>query len=760
MEIEDHFLRIVQSSKEAELELCELLDKVDSESMLSIMIAQLLVQPVEQQIGDRFGQHPVMIEIIAEYCIPRFGNNVDKNIPLMESNACYGFLNQCIKGRMFSEYTFSDHDNKINSVSSSLKMDSEIIRGSAYPEQTREEIIEVQGKFDQWFQNSIGISPSRAIEVIYALIGHLEDTFQEHSKAFHEAGKQSKKHYISIKNKRNKSPDDKKFIGMFKDEKTAEIFGFYSKLNEIIPIVLPIDILDLVLPEPVSEQESEALKMLIGISRETYTQDKEIQRHPLYILTTGKVLISELSNCLDVLWDSFEKVAKSEIKFFDKKYQKHKSRWLEKQGVKLLKRIFPNDSIYTNLDYPDPYNVGGTAELDIAVKWGSFILLVEAKASQFRFESIRGDVGRLRTDIKKNIENAYKQSLRVIQYINSSSEPVFIEKNTERKLKFKRNKINRIYPFSLTLHHLGGIATELNKTKELGLFDDNNYPFSICLADLKVISDTNISPDIFLHYIEKRLDLLSATEEWNGDELDLIAAYFDCRLNIKNMPVKEDEIINIISFTGYSSCFDELYLYERGLVDKKPVIGLSIPTEIQGILDQLRTWDDDGARWISFVLLGLDDQVLLELAHIISELKNQTVPNGIFRRYVFSDNDVVISITGSSSANSQELKERVNLRATVEKYRRKLDKSIGFGIFCHPGKQNNLFDTACYIEHPWHQDGELESLLNNEPMSNPDPGAKMPGRNDKCICGSGKKFKKCCLRRIELHRRNNSTSNI
>lgn len=26
---------------------------------------------------------------------------------------------------------------------------------------------------------------------------------------------------------------------------------------------------------------------------------------------------------------------------------------------------------------------------------------------------------------------------------------------------------------------------------------------------------------------------------------------------------------------------------------------------------------------------------------------------------------------------------------------------------------------------------------------------KIPGRNDLCICGSGKKFKKCCLQKFE-----------
>lgn len=39
----------------------------------------------------------------------------------------------------------------------------------------------------------------------------------------------------------------------------------------------------------------------------------------------------------------------------------------------------------------------------------------------------------------------------------------------------------------------------------------------------------------------------------------------------------------------------------------------------------------------------------------------------------------------------------------------------------------------------------LDPLLSLEPTpSRPAPTVKIPGRNDPCSCGSGKKFKKCC----------------
>jgi hypothetical protein len=70
------------------------------------------------------------------------------------------------------------------------------------------------------------------------------------------------------------------------------------------------------------------------------------------------------------------------------------------------------------------------AELDAAVVWGPFLLLIEAKAKQFRLAGPLGDVGRLRTDLKRNVEEAFDQALRAWQYIETTELPVFKERET------------------------------------------------------------------------------------------------------------------------------------------------------------------------------------------------------------------------------------------------------------------------------------------------------------------------------------------
>ncbi len=742
MNQQNSFSTIIANAKEAENNLIELLDRIDAEAALSIMMAQLLTATPEQNAADQNGSHSAMIEILVKFCLPRFGANVGKIMSVQESTDCYDLLSKILNGKMFSDCEIGSP----NSIVRSLKMRSEVVRGSSYPEHSSKKIIQIQGRFDAWFKNKSGISPSRAIEIIFAIHQHLEDSFNHNLESFRSTGEEFAEKFSSIKKTKNKTAAEEDFLKYLRKKETAKQFGFFVKLNELIPEVFPAMIENLPISVLASHEEAESLKKLIGISQKSYKEDAEIQRYPLYVLNSGKVLLSNLSNCLDVLWDAFEEVAKSEPDFFDKKYRKHKSEWLEKEGKNLLSKIFPDDAIFSTLDYPNPDIKGGTAELDIAIKWGPFLLLTEAKAKQFRFESVRGDIGRLRTDIKNNVEDGYEQSLRAMRYIESTDEAVFTERSSGRVLKFKRNEVSSIYHFSLSLHHLNDVATELNKTKELGLFRDGNYPFSICLSDLELILKSEITPDIFLHYIKKRVEILNAKEEWSGDELDLFGGYLDCRLNVNNIPdLGPDHNFTNLSFGGYSGDFDRMMYFERGDISTKPDISLSLPDEVRDIFDQLKKRDDNEARKIAFSLLDLDNKTLFNIAKAISELKNAVIEKDRFRICAFSDGKVAISIVGSSSATIAELSTRTNLRSKIEKHRRKLNKSIGFGIICHQPGKNTAFDVTNYLEYEWMPSAEMDQLIEREPSFVRVTKTNDVRRNDKCPCGSGKKFKKCHL---------------
>ncbi|HEY8094550.1 MAG TPA: hypothetical protein VIE65_00455, partial [Methylobacter sp.] len=84
--------------------------------------------------------------------------------------------------------------------------------------------------------------------------------------------------------------------------------------------------------------------------------------------------------------------------------------------------------------------------------------------------------------------------------------------------------------------------------------------------------------------------------------------------------------------------------------------------------------------------------------------------------------------------------DRLFLRATTEKYQRKINKSIVLGFIYNGALKASTFEGACYIESEWEweENKDLENLIANEPISLPLENTKIPGRNEPCICGSRK----------------------
>ncbi|MDD8075130.1 SEC-C domain-containing protein, partial [Escherichia coli] len=57
------------------------------------------------------------------------------------------------------------------------------------------------------------------------------------------------------------------------------------------------------------------------------------------------------------------------------------------------------------------------------------------------------------------------------------------------------------------------------------------------------------------------------------------------------------------------------------------------------------------------------------------------------------------------------------------------------------------------LDFEWEYSSDIESIITPTPLQNTLVNvkgnmtqAKRPGRNEPCFCGSGKKYKKCCLR--------------
>jgi hypothetical protein len=380
------------------------------------------------------------------------------------------------------------------------------------------------------------------------------------------------------------------------------------------------------------------------------------------------------------------------------------------------------------------------------------LILVEVKAAQFRFESQLGDLGRLRSDLQDNILDAFEQARRAASYIQSTADADFTEKASGRILHVQRDKIQRLYMMTVSLHHLAGLATRLASLRPFGFFKDGEYPWALSVADLDILTQFCAGPDVFLHYAERRLAVQKETVDIHADELDLFGAYLQTRLQAERIWERGRKRPNFVTLMGFQEQFDAVMEYRRGHREQAPQVCLKIPPEIAKILEELRNYDnDENARWIAFCLLTLSDAALAAVARMFIEVLGKRVTPGKFIFTVHSDSNIVISLTATSGLPAEMLNQAVSRRTALEKYRRKASKSIGFGVLL--SESSKPFDCIVWAEEPWSYNSDLERIIRDEPAIVPIEGSKLPGRNDPCVCGSGRKFKKCCQPKIEAVRR-------
>jgi SEC-C motif len=737
----------------------KLAQSVNASRLFAAVIANMAIAPAELINETTHGSLPAKLELLAYYLYPFFGASDNPIVSPWHTNACIQALEQLhIFQNILGLSSRDVSGDPVARIHGHLQRQARIVRGSAYQEQTAEEIVSIQGRFEGWFAKRMGIGPNRTQAILWSV-------FEKQQQAVTRIMPEVRKHALSMAERWERvnrsgagaqSECERLITDVLENKDSAGQFGWVESLNRIAPDELPVSKDSLAHTTAPTDEEWESLIKLIGLTeldRSRMNDPLQVRQRPLFVLPGMRVLLVDMANTMDVVWDRFEEIAKRDQRFFDGSYQKKKSRWLEEKVAQLLGRLFPPKHLYRNLAYPDPNktDVSAVAELDIAVQWGPFLILVEAKAKQFRMESQLGDVGRLRTDIERNVEDAFQQAKRAVKYITRTAVPKFMESTGARHLIIDKQKIRRIYLLTISQHHLAGLATRLASVRDLGLFTEGEYPLSISVADLETVTEFCEGPDMFLHYVERRLQVQKDDSNLLADELDFFGAYLDTRLQPSRFGIGDGRESKAIWLSGFSEMFDSWFMYKRGQIQNDPQIKLQIPQEIDDLLAELRKRNDDGSRWVAFALLELSDKNLSALAQGLRDIRRAKLTPGMFRRISYQDRDTVISIVASLDQPPDLLYRRTDLRAAVEKYRRKAVKSIAFGIIA--ADKSKPFECVSWHEGPWKFDERLESLLRDEPDTLPAPGQRLPGRNEPCLCGSGRKFKKCCEEKIKASRK-------
>ncbi|RYZ79942.1 MAG: hypothetical protein EOP04_26785 [Proteobacteria bacterium] len=360
--------------------------------------------------------------------------------------------------------------------------------------------------------------------------------------------------------------------------------------------------------------------------------------------------------------------------------------------------------------------------MDALALWGPFGILVESKAKQFRVESqLRrrddgsfGDAGRLATDLDANIVDAFKQAQRALRFIEATDHPIFKEKETQRLIPIRKSSDGAFYLLTVSLLEQGGIANYRSALQEIGLFSDGISSLALTIWELDIISQFCDGPDVFLHYLERRLQLLRGEFDTFADELDHFGCYLNSRLHSSTFEGNNEAEPKLVMLSGWGSTFDLWMSYQRGDLPEQPDIQLQVPPAIREIQIELRKQNEDWARLLLLDLLGADDEVLLWMSDAIEHFRSNVKPGSIQSSFLKSD-DTVWCVMASRRGSRDELANSLEARLVVEQYSNRARFGIGFGIYLPDTEQ--AFAMGFRRDAPWESNPNLERLISSAPRN-------------------------------------------
>lgn len=500
------------------------------------------------------------------------------------------------------------------------------------------------------------------------------------------------------------------------------------------------------------------LSYKVGEYDNFYT-DRDFAGWPIDIQPTHRrpfIDVDGVSYCFDYysLFDNIYRVIQKSITRLD---DAKMNTWVDNQKIaseRLVKSMFeellPGAECYTDNYYPKKKSLKNMAENDLIVWFDGIMLIVEVKAGSFTYTTPISDHAAHKRSFEALIGKADNQCLRTKKYILSRDDIKFYNRDKTEKVSFSKPK--DIFTLSITVDNMNEFQA---KAEKLSLINIDGGSVSICIDDLDIYVNYFDNPLRFIHYIYQRRDAAKSELLRFNDELDHLGMYI--KHNMYNLYFTAEGENTSLQAHGYREQLDGYFgmlhmnIAEGYKAEKPEQERYKYIDEILIFLNKNNT--KDGTDLSNFLLdLAFDAREEFngsisriynrqnELGHMITMTTFGEVP---YNLYVFQSGVQVMPEKlrydyAKSSVLMHEEEKRLMLNVHLDNH---LDiTNVGFKFICYQDIEEN--------EKEYLNEKALEYAKTRAEAMKRAKGNKKIGRNDPCPCGSGKKYKKCCIGKL------------
>jgi len=467
----------------------------------------------------------------------------------------------------------------------------------------------------------------------------------------------------------------------------------------------------------------------------------EVAARPLLPTDRGTVLLFSHYAIYEALYES---------PFFwmwdDKPYRptaaKHRGAFTEQFAARRLAGVFGSEHVHTNVNLHRGKNIVG--EADVLVIYADRLIIVQAKAKKLTIAARKGNDNQLNADFAAAIQDSYDQGWTSASEILAGGCRLVDDKGKEVDLP---PSIKEVFLFSLVSEHYPALALQASQFLKFQTTDVVRPPFVMDVFLLDTLTEMLTTPLRLLSYVKLRVAV--SDKLMSGHELTVLGYHLKQNLWL------DENYDSVILEDSIAQDLDAAMIVRRDNQpgDDTPV---GILTKMRGtryerLIKEIESKADPATLELGFHLLSMAEESCMDVHRVLETITRKAQLDG-------NRHDVTLALSTppcgvSFHCNPTLSPEAIAVLETYcvkRKYRQRAAQ--WFGVSLNPDGHVQFGVT---LDFPWEPSEEMDRLTEDmKPAArvrNVLPqymqgvsGIKL-GRNEPCHCGSGLKYKKCCL---------------
>ena len=419
---------------------------------------------------------------------------------------------------------------------------------------------------------------------------------------------------------------------------------------------------------------------------------------------------------------------------------KHRGAFTEEFTARRLVSVFGASRVYSNVVLAQSKGAI-VGEIDVLVVFGDRLIIVQAKSKKLTLEARRGNDGQLRKDFAGAIQDSYNQALLCAESILRGDCRLLDLNGAEILL---RHSPKEILIFNVVAEHYPALAFQARQFLKYKTSAEIRAPFVMDVFLLDALTEMLNTPLRLLSYVKLRVDnieRLTMSHEltalgfhlkrnlWLESEFDMVMLEDDIAIDLDlAMTVRRDNV--------------------RGARTPEGILTRLAGTLFEHLIHQIEGSPDPATIELGFLLLTLGEDTCRNIDYGLKSITRWTQSDGKTHDFTIGGDYGGITFHCNNVPSENAMRK---LGAYCERRKYKQRAQRWFGLSVDP-KGDLQFGAV--LDFDWLQSDEMDLATANMQEGVPaatlsgmtrQPKRVKVGRNDPCPCGSGVKFKKCCL---------------